>query len=102
MKKILLITAMYIFMQASNELNFKANKEFEKGNTEIAKNLYEKSAEQGDAEVNYQLTYGFVLNDDERIKRLKSAASKGHKEALYSFLTEQKEKNGSIRNYCND
>ena len=94
MIKLLLLSLFIYTLNASNinsnDLNVKANQEFKKGNKEAAKYLYEKSAKLGNAEANYQLTYRFVIEENESIERLKNAAKKGHSRALDAFLNTSK------------
>jgi hypothetical protein len=70
------------FGQEYEEYLLKANKRYESGDRETAKELYLKAAEKGSAEAHFALAYQYVLTPEERLYHYSEAAKKGHAEAL--------------------
>lgn len=64
------------------EYLLEANKKYESGDKETAKELYLKAAEKGSAEAHFKLAYQFIVTPEESIYHYTEAASKGHEEAL--------------------
>ncbi|MBP6911766.1 MAG: sel1 repeat family protein [Candidatus Pacebacteria bacterium] len=59
-----------------------ANTAYENGDSELARQLYLKAAQNGNADAHFALAYKYVLPDDENTFHYIEAAKKGHEEAL--------------------
>jgi TPR repeat protein len=76
------------FSQNGQELVNQANKAYELGVKEKAKQLYLEAAEMNNAEAHFSIAYKFNISDEERIYHFSEAAKLGHVEALKYFLDE--------------
>ena len=82
MKKIISLLIFWsaitgLFGQNADQYLDMANKAFDAGKTEEAKALYNKAALRNNAEAHFQLSYRYVLTDDERLYHLLEATKAG-------------------------
>ena len=93
MKKIISLLIFWsaitgLFGQNADQYLDMANKAFDAGKTEEAKALYNKAALRNNAEAHFQLSYRYVLTDDERLYHLLEATKAGHEEATFYLFQE--------------
>ena len=70
------------FAQVDKDWRSRADKYFEAGEKEKAKECYLKAAELGSAEAHFAIAYRFVVTKEESIFHYSEAAKRGHAEAL--------------------
>jgi len=70
------------FAQEYGELLIKADKTYESGDKETAKELYLEAANLGSAEAHFALAYKYNLTAEESIYHYSEAARRGHSQAL--------------------
>ncbi|MDO8845589.1 lysozyme inhibitor LprI family protein [Methylicorpusculum sp.] len=71
-----------VFCQTSQKYMEMADKAFDTGEKDKAKELYLKAAEMNNADAHFSIAYKFVVSKEERISHFSAAAKMGHAKAL--------------------
>jgi uncharacterized protein YecT (DUF1311 family) len=71
-----------VFCQTSQKYMEMADKAFDTGEEDKAKELYLKAAEMNNADAHFSIAYKFVVSKEERISHFSAAAKMGHAKAL--------------------
>lgn len=87
---------LFTFAQSSDEYVQMANKAFDAGEKQKARNLYNKAADLNNPDAHFAIAYKFIVTKEESIYHFSEAAKRGHAAALERALEELFFRAGSL------